>query len=235
MIAHGSAVEFDESGAAEHIDHPKDKVVAIPKWSTWKEYIANHKDMSKIIEGGGIVRVTAEFLQGTSDPNRAGRKRCDFICYCTDSSYWRLHPGSKRSLDAAPRHMRPQVFTQVLQSTAGSIWMPTQFTLPFTATQASTIPQTDRMGKKEVWAWIQNLGAAEHEFDITNGNDFKWWLWVATLEQSHGVVKAGISTAALKTNGERYARFDFGRTDGSNCTVTIMRRRDGQIVLEVNN
>ena len=86
-----------------------------------------------------------------------------------------------------------------------------------------------------MWAWIQNLGAAEHEFDITNGNEFKWWLWVATLEKSHGVVKAGISTAAVKTNGERYARFDFGRADGSNSTVTIMIQRDHQIVLKANN
>ena len=66
VIAHGSAVEFDESGAAEHMDLPKDKVMAIPKWPTWKRYIAKHTEMSNIVGGGGIVRVTAVFNCYTS-------------------------------------------------------------------------------------------------------------------------------------------------------------------------
>ena len=234
VIAHGSAVEFNENGAAEHLDPPGHNVTGIPNWSTWKQYIAKHKDMSKIVGSDGIVRVTAEFFEGTRDANRDGQKRCDLIVYCSDGSFWRLHPGSKCRLDAIPKHITPEVFIQVLKSTAGNVWMPADFELPFTATQAAGIPQSDRLGKKEVWRWIQQLGAAEHEFDITNGYELKWWLWVANLEQSRSVVGAGITTAAIKTDGERYAEFNFGHTDGSICIATIKIKRNQQITEKVS-
>ena len=100
--------------------------------------------------------------------------------------------------------------------------------LPFTATQAANDTQTDRIGKTRVWAWILSLGAAEHMSDVTDGTQFRWWLWIATLVQGHGnVVGAGISRVRMHTNGISWAEFYFNRIDGSGCLATLLARSSG--------
>ena len=65
----------------------------------WRAYIACHPRSSEII-GSGVTHATAEFLNGTKDPNRGGQRRLDFIVRRSDGSLCRLHPGGKRSGDA---------------------------------------------------------------------------------------------------------------------------------------
>ena len=76
-IARAAATEHSIAAATEHsID---------PPWTTWKEYIANLPTAENII-GPGIVSITAEFIEGTKDPNRRGQPRCDFIVYRADGT-----------------------------------------------------------------------------------------------------------------------------------------------------
>ena len=63
-------------------------------WPNWKLYIAHHKD-SEAIVGPGVVAFTAEFIQGTKDPNRGGIPRLDLVVRRVDGGYVRLHPGTK--------------------------------------------------------------------------------------------------------------------------------------------
>ena len=231
VIRGGQSVEFNEDGAAEHI----------PRWSTWKNYIAKHARGEDIVGGHGIVRVTAEFVAGTRDANRGGQQRCDFVFYVADGGFWRLHPGRVRAQDAAPVYVGPDTFCpQVLQSTApiaftaDTLWEPDRMQLPFTEAQAVNVPQTDRMGRKQVWAWITSLGAGEHNLDVTFGqHGFKWWLWVATMERSSGaVVGTGIDSARVWTNGTGWAEFSFGRCDGSTYKAALTLRSNGEVVLK---
>ena len=94
--------------------------------------------------------------------------------------------------------------------------------LPFTATRLRVFHKPTAWETKEVRRWIVSLGAAEHEFDVSGGqHEFRWWLWVATLENTYGsVVGAGISNATVRTNGNSWAEFEFGRCDGSSCRAT---------------
>ena len=232
VIHAGVPVDFGEDGAAKHMDGSGGATEHIPQWSNWKSYIAKHQYMPEILQYA-VVSVTAEFIDGTSDPNRNMQPRCDFVLNLTDGCFWRLHPGSKSKQDAKPLRVVPQDFcARVLQSTepmaftATDLWRP-HFALPFTARHATSVPQTDSIGKNRIWAWVLSLGAAEHMFDVTDGTQFRWWLWVATLEHSHNVVGAGISSAEIHTNGISWADFIFNRIDGSGCFVTLLARSSG--------
>ncbi len=85
------------------------------------------------------------------------------------------------------------------------------------------------MGKQEVWLWIKRQqwpleqpGATEHFIDITDGESIQWWLWVSTLEQSHGsVVGPGIKAVTVTSNGCSRALFRFSRVDGSTCQALL--------------
>ena len=65
----------------------------------WRAYIACHPRSSEII-GSGVIHATAEFINGTKDPNRGGQRRLDFIVRRSDGSLCRLHPGRTRAGDA---------------------------------------------------------------------------------------------------------------------------------------
>ena len=68
-------------------------------WFPWRAYIACHPRSSDII-GSGVTHATAEFINGTQDPNRAGQRRLDFIVRRSDGTLCRFHPGGRRSGDA---------------------------------------------------------------------------------------------------------------------------------------
>ena len=68
-------------------------------WFPWRAYIACHPRSPEII-GSGVTHATAEFINGTEDPNRHGQRRLDFIVRRSDGTLCRLHPGGRRSGDA---------------------------------------------------------------------------------------------------------------------------------------
>ena len=127
-------------------------------------------------------------------------------------------------LCVAPDTFCPQVLqsTAPIAFTADTLWGPDRMKLPFTKAQA------------QVWEWIASLGAGEHKLDMSFGQcGFKWWLWVATVEQSSGaVVGTGIDRARVWTNGTDWAEFSFERCDGSTYKATLTLRSNGGVVLQ---
>ena len=63
-------------------------------WQNWKEYVAFHKDGAELV-GPGIVAVTDQLIEGTSDPNRFGVPRFDFVLHHRGGGYVWIHPGTK--------------------------------------------------------------------------------------------------------------------------------------------
>ena len=141
-------------------------------WPTWREYLALHKNGQDIV-GPGVVKITAERIAGTKDPNRYGRMRLDFFVHRSDGSAYRLHPGQRSKLDAKPVFL-PAV---VLQSTgeATDTAVPPK---PLATLQA--IPQSDRYGKDFAFNMLRQL-TCEPEEDLTDGRKFAWPLLFANL------------------------------------------------------
>ena len=89
------------SQAATNVEHTEAwrRTEDLETWFPWRAYIACHPRSSEII-GSGVTHATAEFIDGTKDPNRAGQRRLDFIVRRSDGTLCRLHPGGRRSGDA---------------------------------------------------------------------------------------------------------------------------------------
>ena len=92
------------SQAATNVEHTEEldawlRTEDLETWFPWRAYIACHPRSSEII-GSGVTHATAEFINGTKDPNRAGQRRLDFIVRRSDGTLCRLHPGGRRSGDA---------------------------------------------------------------------------------------------------------------------------------------
>ncbi len=56
-------------------------------------YIAVHK-CADVIIGPGMVSFTAEFIDGTHDPNQGGNPRLDLVVRHLHGGYVRLHPSA---------------------------------------------------------------------------------------------------------------------------------------------
>ena len=82
-------------------------------WSSWKMYIAVHRYADEII-GPGVVSFTAEFIDGTTDPNRGGNPRLDLVVGHLHGGYTRLHPGAKPKM-MLPRGTSPAVLQSMPQ------------------------------------------------------------------------------------------------------------------------
>ena len=84
----------------------------------WRSYVACHAQADDII-GCGIVRAEANFIAETTDPNRRGQPRLDFVFYRADDSYCRLHPGSRPRNDAQPLFFGCRPHTELPASSSG--------------------------------------------------------------------------------------------------------------------
>ncbi len=73
--------------------------VNLDDWFPWEPYIAAHAQSTEII-GPGITGAFGTFIPGTTDVNRGGMPRLDFLFYRTDGTVCRVHPGTKRKGDA---------------------------------------------------------------------------------------------------------------------------------------
>ena len=132
----------------------------------------------------------------------------DFVVYRSDGSYWRLHPGSKKSLDA--RSIYFPVMGSVDPATeripAMTQWaaLP-QF--PFTYDYCSTIPKVDQIGKKDAYRLL--LKAPVGPLPITEDAPFKWWLFVCNLgKNTQEVIGPGLTAAARTSKGLLFTRND---------------------------
>ena len=67
------------------------------------------------IVGSGIVSLKAKRIPHSSDANNFGAKRLDFFVYRIDGTAVRLHPGTKRTNDAAIVVVPAQVLQNTLE------------------------------------------------------------------------------------------------------------------------
>ena len=118
------------------------------EWANWKLYIASHKYADAIV-GPGVVFFTAEFIESTRDPNRGGIPRLDLVIRHSDGGYVRLHPGSKRKSDAAPRF-----FPGSAPEHAAYEWRTPGAGGICSAPRANLVPQVDKLGKEDIWGIV---------------------------------------------------------------------------------
>ena len=76
----------------------------------------------------------------------------------------------------------------------------------------------------------EEAGAA----DLTNGDAFRWWLWICKLSHhSRDVMGVGVREAYLSmTENAKAAAFTFHRTDDTRCRVILQCREkanDGDV------
>ena len=185
-------------------------------WFPWKEYIACNDEASKII-GPGVTHAVAEFIDGTSDANRGGQKRLDFVVYRLDGTHCRLHPGTKKVNDAKPllssaNLATEQIPAQIMWSVAPQI--------PFTYEVAKHIPKIDQIGKKDAFRCL--LRASLGPLPTTADAEFKWWLFVCNLgKNTCGVIGPGIVAAALEQKTNTYAQLLFVREDNTEVRLSV--------------
>ena len=197
----------------------------LDRWFPWKEYIACHANASDII-GEGVSHAVAEFIASTRDGNRGGQPRLDFVVYRSDGTYCRLHPGSKQSLDAEP------VFSPVMGSVdPATEQIPAMIQwaalpqIPFTYDYCSTIPQGDKIGKKDAYRLLLQVPVGP--LPITEDASFKWWLFVCNLGQkTREVIGPGLTAATLEHKSQIWDPLNsigllFTRIDGTSVQLLV--------------
>ena len=171
----------------------------------WKSYLAFHDKGEKLV-GPGISRATLDQFPEVRDPNRQGRPRSDFIFERVDGSAYRVHPGSKPKSDAMPVYCPPG---RAPEQTGVCFW---HYPGPcFTFEEACQIPQTDKLGKEEVFRTLQ-----------TNPNGLQWWRFAANLgAHTQRVIGDGILNATVQVINDKVANIRLQRRDGSTVDVEL--------------
>ena len=210
------------------------------QWENWKVYIAKHKSADAIV-GPGVVSFTAEFIEGTVDPNRGGNPRLDLVIRHSDGGYVRLHPGPKAKHDAIPRFFpgsaavsaaehAPRFSPSSAPEHAAYEWRTPGAGGVFTAARANLVPQVDKLGKEDIWRTVQTLmaqGLIANErdgpwVDITDGTHLRWWLWICNLATyTNTVIGTGVRSAHVAMNMDHEAVFKFVRADESECILRL--------------
>ena len=209
------------------------------QWFLWRSYVACH-DNAVLIIGTGVTKATAEFIEGTTDPNRGGQQRLDFVIYRSDGTYCRLHPGSTKRNDAQPlvfdsRATQPAATDAVSQRVASSsndsptVSIPVEARsqwsmypeMPFTYEDALRVPQQDRVGKYEAFRLLQ---------DTPHGvlRDM-WWLFVSNIGRlTQEVIGNGITQAELCHTWPGGVELLFRRADASEVRLQIIEHSRGR-------
>ncbi len=213
-------------------------------WPNWKTYVARlcERDVTE----PGIVKVTAEAIAGTSDPNppRFGAPRVDFVLYLLDGRFVRIHPGTTRRSSANPVYGRSVAVAEssahsTQQPTAhvgvpGDAAMPTsassshtQATSAFTLRDAQLVPQHDKWGRQMMWIALEEEDLKQCPIDITDRSRLMWPLWFSNLgRHTSSVIGSGIVRVELIENGPRKATFRCQRTDNTIVNVILRSNND---------
>ena len=195
------------SGASEHVGVQADLAA---EWENWKMYIATRKNAEELV-GPGVVSFTAEFIEGTGDPNRGGIPRLDLVLRHSDGGYVRLRAGSRPKNDAVPRFFpgsapehAPRVFPGSAPEHAAYEWRAPGAGGIFSAARAKLVPQVDKLGKEDVWQTVQILMAQEFRISETGPGSIS----------RTGHTSAGGSGSATWANSR-------GVSSGLACTVLM--------------
>ena len=200
-------------------------------WEHWKEYVAFHKDGVRLV-GPGIVCVSGQHIERTTDPNRANALRFDFVLHHLDGGYVRIHPGTKAKTDAQPRYF-PSSATEHVQAPSLQ-WRQLPASGVFREEDAALVPQIDRMGTKRAWQHMIALSLPENR-DLSE--IFPWWLWLANLSQHKpGIIGAGIVSAQLEhALHQDSVVLSFTREDASVCFVALLCNGRGEIKVTIDS
>ena len=69
----------------------KQMLQALPADVSWKHYIAQHPECTRIV-GSGITRAQLMFVPDVHDPNRGGQLRLDYVFENLEGVRCKLHP-----------------------------------------------------------------------------------------------------------------------------------------------
>ncbi len=189
----------------------------LESWFPWRSYRACH-DKSQTIVGPGNMCAKSEFIVNTSDANRGGQMRLDFVFYRSDGTFCRLHPGTKKSNDAKPRVFdapnHPATHGQAsLQWALGP-------EIPYTYEACKRVPQGDRIGKADAFSELQT-----NDVGVLHN---KWWLFVRSLGRlTRDVIGCGVVQAELRDKSPTHVELLFRRADNSEASLHIRECRDG--------
>ena len=228
-VLHNEARAFTDKFA--NADHEAIGVQAnlAAEWPNWRLYVANHTLAPDLI-GPGVKAFTAEFIDGTRDPNRGGRPRLDLVIRHANGAYCRLHPGSTRKTDAKPRF-----FPASAPEPAAYEWRRPDAAGIFSSDRAKLVPQIDKLGKSDIWQAVQRIPRelipdiqSGAWLDITCGRHLLWWLWICNLgNHTRTVIGAGVHIAHVAMNTDHEAVFKFTRIDGTDCVVRLVCMHQG--------
>ena len=134
-------------------------------------------------------------IRGTTDHNRANNARVDYVFYRSNNTYCRVHPGTKRKNDAQLNIASTSTCSRAVQAYEVA-------PNPMTLQQAVQIPVIDKMGKAE--AWQQLSQREEAEFDVTEHDPFKWWLFLSNLgDKTEEAFRDGITGVHVRKEENR--------------------------------
>lgn len=188
----------------------------------WQAYLACHAQASRII-GSGITRATAEFILGTTDANRGGQERMDFVVYTSDGTWCRLHPGATTRTDA--KLILSTDATEHGDNTntpAQSTWTAPPH-MPFTCASAVAVPQQDRIGKRDAFRVLQNMPCGA---DINS--NWHWWLFASNVGSlTRELIGPGIVEAELLDKWHTGVELLFRRADATEARLRLIETRSG--------
>jgi hypothetical protein len=162
----------------------------------------------------------------------------DFCLRLADGSYWRFHPGGTRKSSAKPRFFPAEIRDTATTTARGAAehgWM--QWTTAsdsgiFSLARTELVPQSDKLGKHQIWLCVQRLLNANeipslpNALDITDGEQVRWWLWVCNLGfHTRDVIGSGIDAAQVSHTGFEKVLFTFRRIDGTSAEVELGMER----------
>ena len=97
--------------------------------------------------------------------------------------------------------------------------------IPFTYDYCSTIPQGDKIGKKDAYRLLLQVPVGP--LPITEGASFKWWLFVCNLGQkTREVIGPGLTAATLEHKSQIWDPLNsigllFTRIDGTSVQLLV--------------
>ena len=191
----------------------------LENWFPWRPYVACHKHAHAVI-GSGITLAKAEFMDGTSDGNRGGQLRLDFVFYRTDGTICRLHPGTNSRGDAKPIYRSSPATGLATEQTSTGNDLTSLPANPYTYEDAVRVPQVDRMSKSEAYRLLQQTPCGPL---VPGAHDFKWWLWICNIGNAREIIGCGIVAATLENKRAHCVQLLLTRSDNTEARLQLLQ------------